>query len=818
MEATTDRQLSAIMFTDIVGYTALMQSNEKEAAQLRARHRRVFEEQHKLFNGRIVQYYGDGTLSVFNSAIKACECATQIQLLLRKGDPLPLRIGLHLGDIVFDKTEVYGDGVNVTARIESLAVEGSILLSSNINEELKNQESISTISLGSFDFKNVADPMEIFAIDNEGLELPKGDQLMGKISTPQKSLAVLPFVNMSSNADNEYFSDGMTEEIINALSKIESLKVTSRTSSFYFKNKSLPIKKIAKELNVSAILEGSVRVAGKALRITAQLIEAEGDYHFWSETWDRELENIFETQDEISLLIADKLREQYGHFEIQEHLVDKQTKLLTAYDLVLKARFLLNKWNPLDINKAIVHLEEAVALDPEYAEAYADLADCYSFLGTTGFLPYAEAWQKSHNYTIQAQKLDKNLPSVFYQLSNEAFFIEANYQGSLDLMKKALVVDPNNAKAHEFLSFLYIIAGDRKKSREHLDNALQINPMSEETKFFNGYFHYMIGDLEKANGIIDKCIEANDKNIPAHSIKSFILLIQKKFDEAMVYFESIPQEIVIPEERSGVKLLAYALKKDKAQTAVFLKEVEEQTKGHNKITADSFVLFYHVLLGEVDQAFDWINSAMKTGSFTVLLRFADPIIRSLRGDPRYEELGKKIFHHDGTDASTSQKKPLLDPSVADQLVEELESHIQHAQPYLNSDLTLRSLADQINIQANQLSWLINTKIGKNFNDYINHFRNETFKSLVKKPENSEITIMGLAYDSGYNSTQVSKRNGANAKAVYERFGITPRSELVRIYNSELLSPFVHSSLHHNQFKKHCYGNDECGNTAKIWRT
>ncbi|MGB0424714.1 MAG: adenylate/guanylate cyclase domain-containing protein, partial [Flavobacteriales bacterium] len=265
MKATSDRQLSAIMFTDIVGYTALMQSNEKKAAQLRARHRKVFEEQHKLFNGRIVQYYGDGTLSVFNSAINACECATQIQLILREGDPLPLRIGLHLGDIVFDKTEVYGDGVNVSARIESLAVEGSILLSSNINEELKNQESISTVFMGSFDFKNVNEPLKVFAIDQEGIVLPKASELNGKIFTPNKSVAVLPFVNMSSDPDNEYFSDGMTEEIINALSKIERLKVTSRTSSFYFKNKSLPIKKIAKELNVSAILEGSVRVSGNAL-------------------------------------------------------------------------------------------------------------------------------------------------------------------------------------------------------------------------------------------------------------------------------------------------------------------------------------------------------------------------------------------------------------------------------------------------------------------------------------------------------------------------------------------------------------------------
>ena len=235
METTTDRQLAAIMFTDIVGYTALMQRNEKKAAEQRARHRAVFQEQHEHYNGRILQYYGDGTLSVFNSAVNASECAIQIQRLLQEGDPLPLRIGLHIGDIVFDQTEVYGDGVNVASRIESLGVAGSVLISGSLNDELKNKESISTTSLGSFEFKNVSAPTEIFAISNTGMVVPKSSDLSGKLGKSRKSVAVMPFVNMSADADNEYFSDGMTEEIINALSKIESLKVTSRTSSFFFK-------------------------------------------------------------------------------------------------------------------------------------------------------------------------------------------------------------------------------------------------------------------------------------------------------------------------------------------------------------------------------------------------------------------------------------------------------------------------------------------------------------------------------------------------------------------------------------------------------
>ena len=355
------RQLAAIMFTDIVGYTALMQSDEEVATKVRARHREVFQEQHQLHEGEIIQYYGDGTLSVFKSAIAATECAIGIQRLLQEGDSVPLRIGLHMGDIVFNDTEIYGDAVNFTSRIESMGVAGAILLSGKLNDELKNHTAISTASLGLFELKNITEPVEVFAITNKGIRVPQQSELKGKQQPINKTIAVLPFVNTSTSSENEYFSDGITEEIINALSKIKSLKVTSRTSSFFFKNKNVPIKQIGKELNVAAILEGSVRLSGNTIRITAQLIQAEEDFHFWSETWDRKLENIFEIQDEISLLIAEKLREQFGHFEIQDHLVGKQTDNIEAYEYSLKAKFHFNKWNPEDIRIAISLYDKALS-------------------------------------------------------------------------------------------------------------------------------------------------------------------------------------------------------------------------------------------------------------------------------------------------------------------------------------------------------------------------------------------------------------------------------------------------------------------------
>ena len=280
MELQKNRRLAAIMFTDIIGYTALMQQNENAAAEVREQHRKEFEQYHEVFNGEILQYFGDGTLSVFQSGVEAVECAVAIQKALNIGVPIPLRIGLHIGDIVFDGTDIYGDSVNLASRIESMGIAGAVLLSGTLNEELKNHQQLSTVSLGHFELKNIAKPVEVFAVTNEGIKIPEQSELKGKQKKPSKTIAVLPFVNMSSSEENEYFSDGMTEEIINALAKIKGLKVTSRTSSFFFKNKNISIRQIGKELSVSTILEGSIRLAANKMRITAQLIDVENDFHF----------------------------------------------------------------------------------------------------------------------------------------------------------------------------------------------------------------------------------------------------------------------------------------------------------------------------------------------------------------------------------------------------------------------------------------------------------------------------------------------------------------------------------------------------------
>ncbi len=749
------RQLAAVMFTDIVGYTALMQGDEEMASRVRSRHREVFQQQHDLHHGEIIQYYGDGALSIFKSAIEAVKCAINIQRLLQEGEPVvPIRMGLHMGDIVYNQTEVYGDGVNFASRIESMSVAGAILLSDKLNDELKNHTTVSTTSLGHFELKNIARPVEVFAISNAGITVPLPSALKGKQQVTSKTIAVLPFVNMSASQENEYFSDGITEEIINALAKIKSLKVTSRTSSFFFKNKNIPIKQIGAALNVAAILEGSVRLSGDMIRITAQLIQAEEDFHFWSETWDRKLTNIFEIQDEISLLIAEKLREHLGHFEIQDHLVDKQTDNIDAYEYSLKAKFHFNKWNPEDMRIAIPLYEKALALDPNHAESLLGLADCYGFMATTGFMPYEAAWKKAAALTNRALLLNDRLSGVYYQLANIAFFTACDYKESFKHTVKAIALNPSHVEAQQFMSYLYIIAGEKEKSHEHLEIALSINPLSQETLFFNAYYHYMVEDYTTSLKQLDECLAQNPKNLPALTIRCYCLLKLGRYDEIIRYMEDIPTDFLVPADQTGLTGLAYALKKDFTNATKYLKQLSEQAQIPEGFRANSYVFLMYAVMGENDKAFAWIRQAINDKASLLLIHFPDPLVNPLKADPRYPEFQRTLFPEDLPRETRKKKKDLLDKAAVNTYATRLLNHLQQKKTYLDPNLSLRTLAAQIDMHPNQLSWLLNESLGKNFNEFINHYRVETFKMLSKDPKNAHITLIGLAYESGFNSKTV----------------------------------------------------------------
>jgi adenylate cyclase len=561
-------------------------------------------------------------------------------------------------------------------------------------------------------------------------------------------------VNRSANDANEFFCDGITEEIIAALAGIEQLKVTSRTSSFFFKGKQMMAGEIGQQLGVETILEGSVRIAGKALRVTAQLIDVAEDSQLWSTVWNRELDDIFEVQDEISLLIADRLREQFGHLDIADHLVVGPTTDLGAYENILKGKFHFNKWNPSDVNQAITFFDAAIARDPKLIDGHLGLADAYSFLGTTGFLPYKESWQKAQESIQQARKIDGENAALNYQLANHVFFTEADYGKAFAYALRAIARRPTYPEAQQFMVFLFMVQGDLDQAQRHLHYLRAIDPLNQETRFYQAYFWYRSGKYEAAIEECEELLVANPKNLPAIILRSYGLLLTGEYDRVLSTLSDAPDELVMPDEKLGLACLAYKMKGDDAGVDL-MKQLEANAAGDTSFQAHAYLFLVYVTIGDNDRAFTSLDKLFSAKSSILLLSFNDPLAVKLKQDERYATYHQKIYAK--TEALKNPKKTKSapqDPATTQVLLDKLMDFVARESPYLNPALTLRSLAHQLEIHPNQLSWLLNDRVGKNYNEFINHYRVEHFKKLVVDSANAHISMIGLAYESGFNSKTV----------------------------------------------------------------
>jgi TolB-like protein/AraC-like DNA-binding protein len=765
------------MFTDIVGYTALMQEDEAKAVSARTRHRAVFEQEHKLHQGEILQYYGDGTLSVFQSAVEAVKCAIVIQRELQNGEEVPMRIGLHLGDIVYDGTEVYGDGVNLSSRIESMGIAGAILLSESVNEELKNHKEISTISLGQFDFKNINDSVEIFAVTNEGIKIPVSSQLKGKRKETTKTIAVLPFVNMSSNAENEYFSDGMTEEIINALAKIKSLKVTSRTSSFYFKNKNIPIPQIGQELNVSTILEGSIRLSGSKMRITAQLINVADDFHFWSETFDRSMEDIFAVQDEISLLIADKLREHIGHFDIANHLVESPNIPVEVYKKYLEGRYYMMKLTLPSTEKSISIFKEVIAEQPKFPLPYLGINQGYAFLGTMGLLPAPEAFSKAKPFLDKALELDKNLPESQLNLSWIACYQKWDIESAYQHISKALEIRPTDEMLLT-MSNILTVEGKLDAAQNYIDKALELDPFSAMNHHYKGFLFYLQEKYNKAIPYLEKSLQLKPELPFPHIYLGSIPLLKGRASEGLEFFQNMPETEGGNLTKLGGTTLALAALGENKKAEEGIARLEAALNTDSMGSALQFLILVKTMMKKYDDAIQLIEQAVAYRLPLALLIYTEPILKPLHSIPRFKELMLQIYEKKSNfDFSKRKyKKPLFDEEVLNQYKHQMEILMEEKKPYLDPNLTLRSLAEIMGIPSNHLSQLLSEGFDKNFSEYVNTFRLEAFKLKVADPSQQYLTLIALAYDSGFNS-----------KTVFNTFfrkmmGMTPKAYWKEVVN------------------------------------
>ena len=536
---SSSRQLAAIMFTDIVGYTALMEEDETLAMNWRQKLKKKLEEEVAAHQGRILEFRGDGAMCIFISTFEGVKAAVALQLYMQTDLVVPLRIGMHTGDVIFEENNIYGDGVNIASRLESFALPGSIFISRKTYDDIKNQKDIQTISLGMFALKNVKEQMEIFAISNPGIKIPETNTLEGKgekvveKKSIEKSIAVLPFLNMSNDPEQEYFSDGITEEIVNLLTHIKDLRVAGRTSSFHFKGRDIDMRIVGQKLNVRTLLEGSIRKQNLRLRITAQLINAEDGIQLWSERYDRELHDIFAIQDEIALAITEELKTTL--LEKDKVLINEnRTGNKEAYDLYLKGRFYLNQ-RGVGIRKALQYFQQAVEKDPEFSLAYSGMADAYFILGFYGSLPTNVAMTKARQNAEMAIQFDTSNAEGLTALACISAFYDWNWTEAKKRFQRVFEVNPNYAPAHCWYSyFLSFVEG---KSEDGINEARKAAELLEP---FESISHHVLSvtymtanKFEEALGAAKMAIELDPSSFPGYRALGVSLAGLNRYEEAI---------------------------------------------------------------------------------------------------------------------------------------------------------------------------------------------------------------------------------------------------------------------------------------------
>ena len=634
------RMLAAVMFTDMVGYTAMMQDDEEHAKALRDRHRRVLEDCTLMHQGKVVQYFGDGTLTIFGSVVEAVLCAIEIQIELRKDSVVELRIGIHSGDIVYDDDGIFGDCVNIASRIEASTVGGAVLISRKVYEEISNHKEISAVSLGYHQFKNVKTPIEVYAIKHDSLKIPVASSTETLVGAKKESIAVLPFVNMSPDSDNEYFSDGITEEILNALAKVDKLHVTSRTSSFAFKGKNVDIREIGKQLSVKTVLEGSVRKVGNRIRVTSQLIETNSGFHRWSETYDRNIEDIFAVQDEIARTITKKLIDNLTSNDDSKSLVRSATRNMEAYNLYLKSSHFWKKWTPLDIRKSLEYLEQAISLDENFALAYSALSGCYVYLGAFGQMPSSIAYPKGKEYALKALELDNSLPDSHLSIAMVNFF-NWNWEDSYKSFVKTLELNPNNAEAHQYFAYYMMAFGNNKKAVTEAEKALEIDPLSIPVNSSLAETYAHCGMLEMAKEQFLRTLELDSDFRSALNGLGWTLYLLGETDEAISKLEQA-QRLTGDELKSSAALaFIYSRIGRKDYVENILQDLAKREINEKNV---SFLIDYAIIylgLKDYDKAFEFLYKAFdaKLGG---LVFIRGRYWKEIHDDPRFKDLIKKM--------------------------------------------------------------------------------------------------------------------------------------------------------------------------------
>ena len=631
------RRLAAVMFTDTVGYTASTHTDEARSLESLREQEALLRPLISAHQGREIKSTGDGLLVEFDSALKAIHCAVDIQRRIHDRNaegavtPIQIRIGIHLGDVVQTGNDILGDAVNIAARIEPVAEPGGICLSGAVREQVWNKIADKLEKLPPTALKGLPLPMEIYRV-----VLPWTVREPSFVHSGLAGLAVLPFSNISPDPKDEYFADGLTEELITVLSQLRGLRVIARTSVMQYKSVPKPVSQIGLELRVSSILEGSVRKAGNRLRVTAQLIDVGSEDHVWATTYDRELDDIFAVQKEIAEEVASSLKGQL--LEEDKRRIEKVGRAsVEAYTLLLKGRFYLNRWDKASADSAIEYFAQAIDQSPGYAAAYAGLARAYSILGFLEVDDRNEAYSKAEEYALRALELDESLAEAHvsraYTLWNKYDFAARDAE-----LERALELNPNSAEAHLLLADGWSLRGRWDNALREIEEALELDPLSVRTAGDAGTSYLYHGQYDRAIQLLMDAIELDPKNSFYLNNLGLAHIRQGRIDEGLEEVQRAAGMSNSPYPRD----LAYAFVKAgrPEEARAILSGLLQSSEGGRAYPMKLGGVY--AVLGEKEKAFEWLEKAYEERSGYLPSIVSDFVFDSLRDDPRFRALLKRM--------------------------------------------------------------------------------------------------------------------------------------------------------------------------------
>jgi TolB-like protein/class 3 adenylate cyclase/Tfp pilus assembly protein PilF len=622
------------MFTDIVGYSSLTQQNEQLAMELLEEHRGIVRPIVARHNGREIKTIGDAFLIEFESALEATECAVDVQKMLHSHNEqstderrIHLRIGIHLGDVIQRQSDVLGDAVNIASRIEPLAQPDEICISDQVFDQVRNKLDCSIEKLGPRQLKNIEYPIDVYRI------LWEKDDAAG-VSLDRKRIAVLPFMNISPDPNDEYFADGMTDELISAISNLSGLSVISRTSVMQYKKPSKKLAAIGEDLGAGTVLEGSVRKAGNKVRVAVQLIEVKEDKHLWAQNYDRELEDVFAIQSDIAERVA-KALEVKVLGEERRRLEGRGTKNPEALALYMKGATFYNDDTEPSTRKAVEYFERAVNEDSDFALAYVGLADCYYWL-SEGYMSRTEGEAKAKENLDKALALNPDLGEA-HALLGIWLRNELRWEEAEAAFKKALELTPSYAPAHAWYAALLSSVGKLDEALHEAKEARELDPLSVSFMGRIAWTLYYRREYDQAIEQANRILRMEPNQPDAVTIIMVSYFHKSMLNEAIKWLPKWRELFGDLPANKALLAACYAAIGRLDEAKATLKEAERDP-------ASSLVYFasYYMWLGNIDLAFEFLEKACEAKDSMLEDIKVNPNWDPLRSDPRFEAVLQKL--------------------------------------------------------------------------------------------------------------------------------------------------------------------------------